>query len=504
MPGCRERKCQLQFQADAEFTASETTRSRNLTLAIALVKTGRIAEATTTAKLATALSPESAIARANLAAILHHQRRLDEAITCFRSCVTANPSNARLHSDLLFTLNYHSETMAEDLYAEAARWWQWYGEPLSHEIRPHLNTRDPERRLRIGYVSPSFCDHVVATFIEPVLCFHNRQQFEVFCYSDVSRPDQTTACLQGYAHTWRNTVALSDADLTELVRRDSIDILVDLAGHTSNNRLGVFARKPAPLQVSYLEYPSTTGLKTIDYKLTDAIADPPVCDRFYHEALLRLPGCGWCYQPPVEAPRPNALPALATGRITFGCLNNPAKITDVMLCLWAQILLSITGARLVLLYCGDLADRQTILGCFAERGVLPERIELVCKTPHQQYLHSYQRIDIGLDPFPYNGHTTTCDALWMGVPIATLSGTRHVSRVGESVLSAIGHRQLVARTPEEYVSIATSLARDLQRLRDLRSSLRNQTQHSALADGAALVKHMEAMYRDIWCGWCQR
>ncbi len=265
----------------------------------------------------------------------------------------------------------------------------------------------------------------------------------------------------------------------------------------------MFARKPAPLQVSYLEYPPTTGLKTIDYKLTDAIADPPGSEMYYHERLLRVAGCAWCYQPPVEAPDPNTLPASAAGRITFGCLNNPAKTTDAMLRLWAEILRSTVGSRIVLLHCGDPADRQMVLKCFASGGISPDRVELVCKLPHQQYLQLYQKIDIALDPFPYNGHTTTCDALWMGVPVVTLAGDRHVARVGESLLSAVGHRELVARAPDEYVRIATDLSHDEQRLRGLRNSLRDQMQHSALTDGPALVRHLEITYRDIWRRWWQ-
>jgi protein O-GlcNAc transferase len=473
------------------------------TLAAALGRSGQAEAAATAGRRAVELDPKLANTYANLGAILHQERRLDDSIACFREGLKHCPNAAKLHSSLLFVLNYHPQTTAQRLYQEAENWWNSFGRPLADQIKPHANSLDPDRRPRIGYVSPSFCQHAMASFIEPILANHDHQRFEIFCYSDATRSDQTNQRLRKCADAWRDTFGQRDSEVAELIRGDGIDILVDLSGHTGNNRLRLFARKPAPLQVSYLEYPPTTGLETIDYKITDAIADPPGAEQFYREKLYRLPGGAWCYQPPEESPEPNALPTLKAGHVTFGCLNNPPKVTDAMLVLWAQILRQAPGSRLLLLHSGDAADGKHIRQRFGEYHIADERLELLTKRPRQQYLQLYQRIDIALDPSPYNGHTTTCDCLWMGVPVITLSGERHVSRVGRSILSTLDLAELIANTPEQYVQIALRLASNLPALQALRGGLRPRLRQSLLTGAAAFTRNLETAYRDIWRQRCR-
>ena len=310
------------------------------------------------------------------------------------------------------------------------------------------NKREIERRLKIGYVSPDFCQHSVAYFIEPLLRAHERQAVEVFCYADVTRPDSVTARLRGYADHWLITVGRSDDELAERILTDSIDILVDLAGYTSKNRLGVFARKAAPVQVSWLGYPNTTGLAAMDYRLVDAVTDPVgEADAWASETLVRVDGGFLCYGSGKDVPKPTVPPCLTSRTVTFGSFNNPAKLSDATLDTWARLLERLPKTRLLLKGkpLGDAATRSFFLSRLAERGVAPERVELVAWLSNEaMHLALYDRVDIALDPFPYNGTATTCEALWMGVPVVTLLGDRHAGRVGASLLTQVGFTDWIA------------------------------------------------------------
>ncbi len=450
--------------------------------------------------------PDYAEAHSNLGVALQGQGKLDEAIAAYRRAIEVRPDHADAQSNLLMCLNYHDEITADRVFAAHREW----GARVARQARPpaaYANARDAERRLRIGYVSPDFRQHSVAYFVEPLLKGHDRQAVEVFCYAEVARPDAATARLRGLADCWRATVGLSDDELADRIRADGVDILVDLAGHTANNRLGVFARRPAPVQATWLGYPNTTGLDAIDYRLVDAVTDPPgAADALASETLVRLEGGFLCYGGAPDAPEPAAPPCLKNGAATFGSANNGAKVSTAAFDAWARLLVRLPEARLLLKgpQFGDATARALLLARLAERGVAAERVELMAWLPDKAaHLAVYDRIDVALDPFPYNGATTTCEALWMGVPVVTLRGDRHAGRVGASLLSQIGLTDLVADSVENYVEIAAALAGDRERLTDLRGSLRPRMAASPLCDGPAFARKIEAAFRRMWRGWCE-
>jgi len=410
-------------------------------------------------------------------------------------CVTA-------HDNLLNTLHYDPAWDMHSIFAEHVEWNRLHAEPLQRLILPHANERDPMRRLRIGYVSPDFRHHPVGRFILPLLESHDRRQVEVFGYCQLAVPDQLTAKLRSHTDTWRNITALSDQQAAELIRQDRIDILVDLAGHTADNRLLVFARKPAPVQVTYLGYPTTTGLAAIDYRLSDRYLKPDQSDDpYFTEQSIRLEGTYWCYEPSLVNQAVNELPALSAKTITLGCLNNFCKVSPAALETWAGLLNKLDDSRLVL-HSGHGSHRERVIRLMADRGIAADRLEIVGRVSPEEYFKTYQRIDIALDPFPFAGGTTTCDALWMGVPVVTLAGRTVVGRAGVSILSNVGLPELIARTPEDYVKIAVDLAGDMPRLAELRSILRRRMEESPLMDKMSYARGIEAAYRAMWRTWC--
>ena len=337
----------------------------------------------------------------------------------------------------------------------------------------------------------------------PLVANHDREHFEIFCYAQVTRPDARTERFRASAQHWRDTVGLSDEQLAARVREDQIDILVDLAVHTGRNRLLVFARKPAPVQVTFAGYPGSTGLTTIDYRLTDPYLDPTDMDEsLSSEQTVRLPHSFWCYDPLDCADLPvTPLPAQSNGFLTFGCLNNFSKINDAVLRLWARVLHGVTSSRLLLLAPeGD--HRQHTLDMLGQEGVARERIEFVAHQPRRKYLELYHRIDLGLDTLPYNGHSTSLDSFWMGVPVVTLVGQTIVGRAGLSQSMNLKLPELIAHTPENYVQVATDLATDLPRLSELRSTLRARMEQSPLMDASRFARDIESAYRTMWRHWC--
>jgi len=486
-------------QALADNPASAETHSN---LANALQAKGLLEEAIAEYRQALALKPDYADAHNNLGGILRSKGQVDAAIAEFRQAVALQPDYAKAHSNLLFTLHYRAGEDAAAIADEHRRWNQQHGEPLKQYIKPHTNDRNPHRRLRIGYVSPDFHDHVVGRFALPLLANHDRRSFEVFAYAQVPAPDNLTERFRQHSDVWRSLLGLTDAQAAELIRQDQIDILVDLSGHTADNRLLVFARKPAPVQVTYLGYPNTTGLTTMDYRLTDAYADPPgQTERYYSEQLIRLSPCAWCFAPTQSPP----LTARPPGPLTFGCFNNFPKVTEPMLKLWCRILLTLPESRLLLKSAGlGSADvRQRVQQLLGELGIGPHRLELRGPEPdYAAHLAVYEQMDMTLDPFPYHGTTTTCEALWMGVPVVSLAGQSHVARVGVSLLNNAGLPELVAESAEQYLQIAVHLARDLPRLQQLRSTLRQRLQASPLLDAPRFARNVEAAYRQMWRKWC--
>ncbi|MBK8161707.1 MAG: glycosyltransferase [Gammaproteobacteria bacterium] len=450
------------------------------------------------------LRPEYAEAYVNLANSCNRPGGLDQAAAAIRRALELEPDFAAAHSALLVTLQYMGDVTPEQSFAEHRRFAARFEAPLKSGWRPHRNARDPERRLKIGYLSPDFRRHSVAWFIEPVLTAHDRTRVEIFGYYNHHRQDEVTARLAASADHWRPCHDLGDVQLAERIRADGIDILVDLAGHTNENRLPALARKPAPVQVTWLGYPATTGLDAVDYRLCTNDTDPPGQEAWHSEVLYRLPRSLWCYRPPAE--RPATTPAARAARrdaITFGSLNNPAKITPERIALWAEILRAVPGSRLVMtnILAGPVSEdiRALFTGC----GIAAERLRFPGRLPASGYWKLLEEIDIALDPFPYTGTTTTCETLWTGVPVVTQAGTSSAARAGYALLKAVGLETLAAASDVEYVRIATGLAQDTARLDALRAELPARFAASPLRDEAGFTRDLEAAYRDMWHRWCR-
>jgi protein O-GlcNAc transferase len=444
-----------------------------------------------------------ATVQTNLGNAYKDQGRLDEAIECYRWAVDLLPENSKMHSNLVYSLHFHPNFDLQEMAKETRHWRQRHADPLKPLATRHSNNVDPDRKLRIGYVAPHFYNHCQSLFLVPLLSHHEHDQFQIYLYGDVSRPDALTTQLQGYADYWRSTTCKSDEATAELIVKDEIDILVDLSLHMENDRLLVFARKPAPVQVTWLGYPSTTGLDTIDYRLTDPYLDPPgTIDDFYSEQSYRLPDTFWCYDPLAVHPTVNPLPALTAGHITFGCLNNFSKVNQWVLERWSHVLRALPRSRMFI-SCPGGSCRQRTLAVFQDAGVAVDRIEFYSFLPRHQYLELYHQIDLALDTFPYNGHTTSLDAMWMGVPTITLIGSTPVGRAGWCQLSNVGLPELAATSANEFVRIAVELANDLPRLAKIRSTLRSRMRASPLMDGPRFTRHLEAAYRSMWQRWCE-
>ncbi len=439
-----------------------------------------------------------------LGSVLREAGRIAEAVDCFRRAIELKPDFRAAHSNLVYALQYDPRASPQEVFAEHLRWGVRHADPLSATSRPHDNDRNPDRPLRIGYSAASFSRHVTGFCLEPVLRSHDRRQFEVFCYSDVENSDEVTERFRSYATYWRDTRGLGDAQLAEQVRADRIDIFVDLTLHMGKNRLAVFARRPAPVQVTYLAYPGTSGMRAMDWAVSDVHLDPPGASEMFHtERIARLPDTYWCYGPAEETPEVSGLPVLESGRITFGSLNSFAKINEDVMALWSGLLAAVPDSRLAVLIVGGAAGSPSAVERFARHGISPDRLIIFDVRPRNEYLKLYQQIDIALDPFPYGGHTTSLDALWMGVPLVSLVGSTAVGRAGVTMLTHVALQELLAETPDEYVRIAVELARDRQRLSSIRSSLRARMLASLLTDPVRYTRNLESLYRFMWRDWCE-
>ncbi len=452
------------------------------------------------------IKPEIAAAAYNhLGICLKAQGRIDRAIASYRRAVALDPHAAPWHSNLVYALHFDPAANPESILAESLLWARRHGRARAEDVPPSENDPVPNRRLRIGYVSPDFCNHVVGNNILPLLKEHDHASFEIFCYSCVRTPDLVTARIRSCADAWREIATLADQPAAELIRADGIDILVDLTMHMGGNRLPLFALKPAPVQVSYLASCNTTGLHEVDYRISDPYIESDESDwNYYTETIFRLPRTTWCYEPCAPMPEVSPLPAARTGLVSFVCRNNFAKVSSTVLDLWAKILRAVPRSRLVLQAPAG-AQREAVQRQFEVGNISPDRLFFVTnQEPWDQYAQSYFQADIALDPFPYSGWITSCDALWMGVPVVTVSGTTSLGRGGRSILSNLGLSELVAATPKEYVEIAVALAGDLPRLGALRSGLRERMERSPLRDAAQLARDIESAYREMWSRWCNR
>ncbi len=470
----------------------------------ALLTKGRCTAAIRCLEEALRLRPGYPAAHDNLGRVLKTQGLAAEALAHHRKALMGAP-RPETHSNLLFSLNFPADIAPADIFAEHLGWAKLYAEPLRAGWAEQGPDHAPARRLRIGYVSPDFVNHAVSYFFEPVLAAHDRDRFEITCYSDARVPDSVTGRLRALSGRWRDTAGQSDEELAALVRGDGIDILVDLAGHTARNRLLVFARKPAPVQVTWLGYPNTTGLEAIDYRLTEAVSDPPGNEAWHSEDLVRLPGPFSCYRPSDESPPVGPLPAATSGHVTFGCFNHLAKVTPPTIELWAEILRTLPTSRLLLKSRG-LADPETaarVRDEFGRRGIEAARVELNGdELSMARHLSLYHRVDVALDTFPYNGTTTTCEALWMGVPVVTLAGRTHVSRVGASLLAHLGAAGWIADSREAYGALCRELAGDLTQLAAVRAGLRESMRTSPLCDAPRFTRSLEEAFRKMWLRKC--
>ncbi len=472
-------------------------------LGLAVAARGNSEEALNCYERALAIAPAHFGALVNLGNAYKDQGLAAEALSCYRRALVVRPDDARIHSNLVLALNYQAGVAPQEILAEARRFAEQHAAPLASAIKPHPVRSLNGRRLRIGYVSTDFRDHAVAWFLEPVLATHDHQHFEVFCYADVLQPDAVTQRLQTYADRWRSLVGVSDAQAADIIYHDGIDILVDLSSHTGGNRLLVFARKPAPIQATYLGSNFTTGLSTIDYYVTDADADPPgVTEAYYEEQLIRLPACAFCYSSGPSPEVTEELPACRAGQVTFGCLNSMAKLSDPVLVVWSEVLAAVPRSRIMLRTSNVRRGETRIYDILGRHGIAAERVLFAGQMADRyDYLKLFQELDLCLDPFPYNGVTTTCEALWMGVPVISLAGHAGVSRQGVRFLRAVGLEELIADTPRAYVRRASELGSNWARLRSLRSGLRERMRRSPAMDGAQFTRNLEAAYVAMWEQW---
>jgi len=451
--------------------------------------------------------PDFFLAYCNLVCLYKDQGDIEKAIEGLKIAIQRNPENPIAYSNLLFCLNYMADADPQTVFEHHRKWAKRHSPEILPAAEDYVNDRTPTRRIRVGYVSPDFRSHSVAFFIYPVLSHHHRDQVEVFCYADVSRPDEATQVLMNSADHWRNIYRMSDERIFQQIQDDQIDILVDLTGHSSNNRMMLFSRKPAPVQVSYLGYPNTTGLEAMDYRITDALADPVgISDSYYTEHLIRIPGGFLCYQPSDPTPDMSELPFLTNHHITFGSFNNRAKIGPKVIAVWSELLRQVPGSRLILKSSSlsDAETRQSLLSLFIQNGIVESRIEILPYLHFQDHLSLYHQVDIALDTFPYNGTTTTFEAMWMGIPVITLTGKVHASRVGSSILSRIAFQDGIAASENEYIEKAVKLAGNIDFLKSQRKTLRSKMQASSLMDQEAFVLKLESAYRSMWQSWCAR
>jgi predicted O-linked N-acetylglucosamine transferase (SPINDLY family) len=473
-------------------------------LGSAYLQMQRIAEAAESFQVAARLQPGNARFQTNVGSAMLPLGRHQEAIVWFERALQLNPADAGTRSNLILATSYTTASGAP-LYALSDAWDRIHAAPLRAAVQRHDNRPDPERRLRIGYVSADFRNHAAAYWIEPLLAGSQHVNFDVICYSNSPLCDEVTLRLKPYAATWVECAALSDEALAERIRRDAIDILVDLSSHTQGNRLLVFARQPAPVQVSWFGFPISTGLRTMQYRISDAIIDPPgMSDGFYSEKLVRLNRFYAAYRPDATAAQVGDGPATRGKGVTFVSLNTFAKITRPTLELWANILLDTPDSRLLLQSAGleDAELSSYVRDLFAQQGVSSSRLILRGWTNMQGFLRLGEEADIALDPFPFNGGVTTCHALWMGLPVITQVGESAASRIGASILSRMGLQELVTSNPDAYRSVAAGLAQDAKRLAALRASLRERMETAGILDGLDLAAQAEAAYRDIWRTWC--
>jgi protein O-GlcNAc transferase len=472
-------------------------------LAGALESQTRITEAAQAYRQAIRLQPGHAAAHNGLGNALANLGHLDDSLASYRRAITLAPDYFEARSNLLMTMHSAPKVSAAEILVEAKA----YGARIqATPAQSFPNTRDPERRLRIGYICADFRTHPVGFFLDRVLAAHNKHQVEVFLYDDTQFPDAQTERLHGFADALRPTAGRPDGEVARQIAADQIDILIDLAGHTGWNRLVLFGRRAAPIQASWLGYFGATGVKAIDYILADEIVLPPGDEGLFTETPVRLPAPYLCWSPPREEVPTAPFPSQEGAPITFGCFNNRAKITSEVVATWAKILGSVTDSRLFLKSwsLADGGNRDGLRDAFEGHGISRDRLIFEGLSPRAAGLAAYNRVDIALDPFPFGGCTTTADTLWMGVPLVSLSGDRWSGRMSHTILKTVGLETWVAPDLDAYVAMAVQAAGNLAALAPLRTELRSQIEQSSFCDGARFTRNLEAAYRGIWRDLCAR
>jgi tetratricopeptide (TPR) repeat protein len=475
-------------------------------LATVMAKRGLTEPAIRTWRRVLSQEPGRREAWIGLIGTLERAGRLRETLAAYRQAISRCPNDASLQSGMLYLLLHDPESEPGRVFDAHVEWGRRFAGPSVAGLATRSVDRSPSRRLHLGYVSPDFRDHSNGRFLEPLVWARDAAGFQVFCYSDVVRPDHVTERFRRSADTWREIRGLSDEKVAEIIRQDRIDILIDSTGHMAGNRMNLYAHRPAPLQIALPIYPGTTGVSAIDYVITDDLVNPPGdSERLHVEKLIRLNPISRCYRPDDQSPETVVLPAAANGAVTFGSFNRLSKVTDAMLSLWQRIMASLPDSRLNILVDGPGGDQTApeFPSRFERLGLNLQRVNFLGRQPRWQYLEMLSACDICLDTFPYNGCTTTCDSLWMGTPVVSLTGKSHVSRVGLSLLSQVGLTDLASDLPARYMEIAIALSNDRQRLLEIRSNLRERMRQSSLTDARRFTAQFEAALREIWTKACE-
>ncbi len=475
-------------------------------LGIALADQGRLEDAVVAYHRTLELKPDFPEAHNNLGMALNDQGRWEDAVVAYHRALELKPDYASAHSNLLYSLHYDPKRDRTAVFEEYKRWNARHAARLTVAAGPHANDPDPNRRLRIGLVSGGFRCHPVGFFLTSVLEMHDKRAVEVFAYSSNPHSDFLTERICATVDTWQFIGGMTDEAMAALIRADSIDILIDLAGHASDARLLVFARKPAPVQAKWVGGQlNTTGMEAIDYFITDVVETPPGDEAWFVERIVRLPNVYTCYTPPGYAPDVGPLPALDRGYVTFGCYNKLAKLNPGVVKVWSEVMRRVAGSRLIL-KTKQLADeviRGRVHAMFVENGITADRVDLFGHSDHAELLATYNGIDIALDPFPYSGCLTTCEALWMGVPVVTIPGEMFSERHSASFVTTVGLTDWVVETPDAYVALLERWCNDLEKLAELREGLRARVEASPLCDYRTFARNLEDAYRDMWRKWCE-
>ena len=477
----------------------------------ALQQRARTAEAMPALEMAIRLDPNLPDARNNYGNALKDLARLDEACEQYRIAVQQRPSTALFGSNLVYAMWFRQQCDPAEVLAESRAWAAYHAEPLTAAAPPFPNDRNPDRKIRVGLVSPDFRFHPVGRLILPLIANYPRDQVEMVLFSGVVRADELTARMYADATAVVDTRGMGDEQLAAAVRQANVDVLIDLQLHMSGTRLKAFALRPAPVQITYLGYCATTGMTAMDYVLTDRHLDPfdgpdpagGAPSAIHSERLLHVDGCYWCYSEPAGLPDTNPLPAVANGgTVTFGSLNSFTKLNDGVFDVWAELLRRVPNSRLFLVVPGGPERQEFVRQLWVARGIAGHRIAMTEIVSAFDYFLLYQNVDIALDPFPYAGGTTTMDALYMGVPVVTLQGRWATARAGVTLLKTAGLPQWIAQAPEQYIQLAAGLAADLNGLAQTRANLRNHLRASPLMDAPRFAADVCGAIRRAWRHWC--